>query len=154
MQAAAADPWAAYGYGGAQPLFAQLPEPHYGAWQPGPHGWEPPGPPGSSWAGPLAREPGFSPYRYAPPHHNHPPWGPPTRPPPPPPPPPVWAPPSGTGADPAVAAAAAASALGGASGLAKEDLANLLMAWYHAGYYTGRFSRHVGTPEAASPAGA
>jgi hypothetical protein len=22
-------------------------------------------------------------------------------------------------------------------------LANLLMAWYHAGYYTGKFARHV-----------
>ena len=27
--------------------------------------------------------------------------------------------------------------------MAKEDLANLLMAWYHAGYYTGKFAQHL-----------
>ena len=45
----------------------------------------------------------------------------------------------------ASAAAAAAEAALGASGsaMAKEDLANLLMAWYHAGYYTGKFAQHL-----------
>jgi hypothetical protein len=52
--------------------------------------------------------------------------------------------------DTATADAAAAGALGaGASPAQRAELANLLMAWYQAGYYTGRYSQRSGGDAAA-----
>jgi hypothetical protein len=72
-----------------------------------------------------------------------------------PPPPPAFAPPpppqgGGPRVDAATADAAAAGALGpGASPAQRAELANLLLAWYQAGYYTGRYTQRSGAGAAA-----